>query len=1218
MNTAPPPAPATGPAADAGLNPAALRLPTSPYPGLRPFLDHEDMLMHGRQTQVSDVVKRLGRQQRPAGDAPATLARFVAVVGGSGSGKSSLMRAGVVPYLRQFGIPEAGDLWESVVATPGTNFQPDADGVVSETPITRLAAKFERVLRGEHSPRRCEALAQMLRRDGGLGRMVDEFAPQLALPPGVRPEDACVLIVIDQFEELFHKTNSDRADARAMVERVIDHFHAARQGQGSAKCFLAITMRSEHLDDCAGFLGLPEAINSGGYLVSRLGEAQLREVIERPAQRYLRLRQRERQARARQLSPEQAAALPELPRSVVFEDGVVDALVAATAQIHHDPDHLPLLQHALARTWSAACRREGLRVSDVPQQILLVDLWRAGQAEVDPPAPPDKADNLLRLSLDSWAEHALRSHATAKDRDAVLAVMRRLAYKDPRTGNYNQQRLYVSRQPLGEAALKALLQDRWIDDVDYLHWDDEDPQRVTLKVSHESFIRGWQRLRKLADDEATRLDRYMQLLEATQIWLQHGKPDAELLDQRMLDRMAEAEVEAALGPPGAEHDGDPETATGQDWRRWLVQLPRGEALKAVARLEVREYLRRSVMRQEQRVRDDREKAESEVRLREENAKAQAEAAAAQAQAARAQAEAASARAAADRAVAQKDAEDARKGRLVAWSTGLFVVCIVGAFALVVMVPLTVRSQHHFEAAGLANQVSPTIGQSHIGFYQDGLGKLIKSAGEFEVAVRPTPKASGWLIASLAPAADAVLAWPVMNRLNLAALLPDAAATVESIVNRQLWEVLTHSLWLAGRPEPPDDPGIAPGIMRQMYCVDDQGGLFGMVATEGGAQATATERRGILISDDLPAPPAAGKSAVAAGGKPQANRQVLNRRIFSVQVRSGPATPDRLDACALGSALRVMPIDPGQPASKPAVMVDATLGHLFVSTPSDGAGGRGSNEILEVMPLVWPERGRPGTAELGPPIAVITNDSQAVQDLRDQVTSADGLPRPGQAVWPTEGGRAIQVGDRRWQLVLKTAHAVAPLDKDLRTLDPSQQPGCLAIGRQIQTDYAAQVASTDGGGTAPVPPLNLSTFDVDDYCLVLETSQLPGPSRPAWEQVNLQVFRQPAPGDFGRDNRLLRVNLVNDFDFGRVRQAQKVWKTGAAGTPWEGWLLLDRPAEGDAAAGRVGLSWSTAALRRLADKLLRSHCAALGAAPAAGRVPCPPLGAPPPALSNPGA
>jgi hypothetical protein len=113
---------------------ARLRLPREPYPGLRPFLDFEAALLFGRERQVREVIEHLRQSQ------------FVAVLGGSGSGKSSLIHAGVVPALRSYGIPGAGDLWLPMTCTPGTNVAGDATRQRQHTPVTRLARRFAALL----------------------------------------------------------------------------------------------------------------------------------------------------------------------------------------------------------------------------------------------------------------------------------------------------------------------------------------------------------------------------------------------------------------------------------------------------------------------------------------------------------------------------------------------------------------------------------------------------------------------------------------------------------------------------------------------------------------------------------------------------------------------------------------------------------------------------------------------------------------------------------------------------------------------------------------------------------------------------------------------------------------------------------------------------------------------------------------------------------------
>ena len=79
----------------------------NPFPGLRPFEAAETHLFFGRDGQSSEIVMRLAQE------------RFVAVVGTSGSGKSSLVRAGLLPLLEGGYMGDAGSFWRLAVLRPG-------------------------------------------------------------------------------------------------------------------------------------------------------------------------------------------------------------------------------------------------------------------------------------------------------------------------------------------------------------------------------------------------------------------------------------------------------------------------------------------------------------------------------------------------------------------------------------------------------------------------------------------------------------------------------------------------------------------------------------------------------------------------------------------------------------------------------------------------------------------------------------------------------------------------------------------------------------------------------------------------------------------------------------------------------------------------------------------------------------------------------------------
>lgn len=536
------------------------QLPSLPYPGLRPFFDFEAALLFGRERQTREIIDRLRDTQ------------FVAVLGGSGSGKSSLIKAGVVPELRSFGIPGAGDLWLPLVCTPGSNAS--ATAAPRDTPIARLARKFSNLLKSRGSPEADETrlgeIASVFRQEAGFARLIDTYTGELMVPPGPDAQDARLLIVVDQFEEIFHPANRGVDDAQLLVERVIDHFFNPHP-----RCYVVLTLRSEFLNDCAAFLELPDAINRSSYLVRRMDGDELREVIVGPAQRFLRLLVRS----------DAAGAAP--PAEVAFEPAMLDRVQRDTLAITHDPDHLPLLQHLLARWWQAALAREA---APVPARLTEQDLVRAvGQ-------PLDEHTNTLRACLEYWPE-ANHQALDAAQRAALDQVLDGLGMKDPNSGQYSQQRIDVDVAALAGAQrqrrddLRRLIGPGFLAAPAYLFWDDEDPARVTLKVSHESFIRGWSRLRRRVDRESERFAEFVGVLRLCAAWDAGGRDDALLLADGELRRLRDSGFEGQCSEP----------MRRQGWLR-LLQLDRDGAALSQAEPALDTFLATSNRRWRERER----------------------------------------------------------------------------------------------------------------------------------------------------------------------------------------------------------------------------------------------------------------------------------------------------------------------------------------------------------------------------------------------------------------------------------------------------------------------------------------------------------------------------------------------------------------------------------------------------------------------------------------
>ena len=147
-----------------------------PFPGLRPFEVDEEDLFFGREGQSEEILRRL-RQHH-----------LLAVVGASGSGKSSLIRAGLLPYLYGGFLSDSGSHWRVAIFRPGSD------------PIANLAAALNSAAvlgqSADEPAAQDKMLLEVSLRRSGLGLIEAVRLARL-------PEHHHVLIVVDQFEELF-------------------------------------------------------------------------------------------------------------------------------------------------------------------------------------------------------------------------------------------------------------------------------------------------------------------------------------------------------------------------------------------------------------------------------------------------------------------------------------------------------------------------------------------------------------------------------------------------------------------------------------------------------------------------------------------------------------------------------------------------------------------------------------------------------------------------------------------------------------------------------------------------------------------------------------------------------------------------------------------------------------------------------------------------------
>ncbi|NDJ75955.1 MAG: protein kinase [Chloroflexi bacterium] len=259
-----------------GIHTGLLPEPENPYKGLCPFQPADNRDFFGREKLTAVLTARMGESGE--------FARFLAVVGPSGSGKSSVVRAGLIPALWRGDLPGA-EQWFVVDMLPGTY---PIDEL--EIALMRVAADQARNL---HEP--------LTRDQRGLLR-----AAQLILPD----DDSELVVIVDQFEEVFTLVEDE-----AVCQQFLDLLYTAVTAPRS-RVRIVITLRADFYDKPLHYPEFGEMVRSRMETILPLSAEELQRAISNPA--------------------EQAG--------VTFEEGLVASIIS---EIHYQPGALPLLQYAL-------------------------------------------------------------------------------------------------------------------------------------------------------------------------------------------------------------------------------------------------------------------------------------------------------------------------------------------------------------------------------------------------------------------------------------------------------------------------------------------------------------------------------------------------------------------------------------------------------------------------------------------------------------------------------------------------------------------------------------------------------------------------------------------------------------------------------------------------------------------------------------------------------
>jgi hypothetical protein len=432
--------------------PAAGRF--NPFPGLRPFEADETHLFFGREVQIDDLLGRLRKQH------------FVAVVGTSGSGKSSLVRAGMLPALHGGYMVGAGAHWRIGMMRPGT------------TPIRELAKALDHggILGEEGDSELRVDLAQAVLNRGALGLV--EILRQARLR-----SDENVLILIDQFEELFTyrkaRPGSDFSDESTAFVKLL----LAAAAETDLRTYVVITMRSDFLGDSAEFRDLPEAINDSLFLVPRMRRQQLQAAIEGP------------------IAVAGAKIAPRLTARLLNDPLLGD-----------DPDQLPVLQHALMRTY---------------------DIWEADHAAGEPiDVRHYEATGGLAEALSRHADDVYDSLRDEGSRRIAERLFKALTDRSGDNRGIRRPTMFADALAITEApdedALRAVIEPFRAPECSFLTPAAGKPLEsgTVLDISHESLMRIWKRMRSWLDQETQSAQIYRRLHDSA---LLHARGEAALL-----------------------------------------------------------------------------------------------------------------------------------------------------------------------------------------------------------------------------------------------------------------------------------------------------------------------------------------------------------------------------------------------------------------------------------------------------------------------------------------------------------------------------------------------------------------------------------------------------------------------------------------------------------------------------------------------------------------
>jgi len=419
----------------------------NPFPGLRPFGFEESHLFFGREGQSDEILLKLAQN------------KFAAVIGASGSGKSSLMYCGLIPILYGGFMTEAGSDWIVISSRPGNS----PLGNLSEA-IVKLNESYEELSEDERFME--TTLTNVILKSSSMG-LVDALKPYSLS----KSSPTNFLILIDQFEELFRFLKSETDEESANLSAAFVNLLLKSVSQTELPIYVALTMRSDFIGDCAQFPDLTQVINESHYLIPQMTRDQQRMAIEGP---------------------------------VAVGGGKITRRLSQQLlnDVGNNPDQLPILQHALMRTW---------------------DYWMQNRED-------GESLDLRHYVAIGKLEEALSQHANEtfaeldkREREVCEVIFKSLTEKG--RDNFGIRR---AANIMELAQIANVTEDEVINVVEKFRRPGRSllmpPANVPLRsstiieISHESLMRIWDRLKNWVDEEFESAQMYRRLSDAAAMY----------------------------------------------------------------------------------------------------------------------------------------------------------------------------------------------------------------------------------------------------------------------------------------------------------------------------------------------------------------------------------------------------------------------------------------------------------------------------------------------------------------------------------------------------------------------------------------------------------------------------------------------------------------------------------------------------------------------------